>query len=715
MAGLLLVSLLLAGCDGDDGAPGLAGPQGPPGVPAPADIGTAESVTATIDEVTIASPPLMRFRLADAAGNAVTGLPAGAISFTIAKLVPGTDGNASYWQSYRNGIEVANGIGPGAEDQVQAETENGTEGTLVDNGDGSYAYTYATDLTQVDDVPFQPELTHRAGFEIRGFVAIDNPTYTWQPSTGSTDNVFTREIVADETCNRCHDKLAVHGDARFQNRYCMTCHNPESADAQSGNTVDMTVMTHKIHYGADLPSVKAGGEYAIWGFRDIKHDYSNVVYPQDVRNCRSCHDENDPATPDAANWFRMPTVEACGACHDDVDFATGQNHGAGISAGNGECTICHSPGKPLGVEEAHVIPEQVAAAAFKFNLLDVADTAPGELPAVTVSVTDPTNGDNPYDVLNDPAFSGSARLVVNVAWNNLEISNTGSGSGADSGAPAQPLQLNVLADGLDNADGTFTVTAAAPIPADVTGSGIAALEGRTRVDGLTVAVPGEAQSYAITDGVATDRREVVELSRCNDCHQSLSLHGSNRTDNIELCVTCHNPNATDIAARVRGGADSSNSPDGKDEESIELKTMIHAIHAGIGRENGFFVYGFFGTPHDYSEVVYPGKLTNCEGCHKPGTYYPVGAFALAVSTDTGADPDDPFDDINTAPNAAACWGCHDRDAAVAHMEANGGAFDVMQTPDGTLVSISQGTVIETCDVCHGPGRSADVKVLHGIE
>lgn len=712
---VLLVVLMLAGCDGDDGAPGPAGPPGPPGGMTPVTIGDATAVTATIDGVTIASPPVMRFTLADGGGFPVIGLPAGSVSFTIAKLVPGTDGNAGYWQSYINGVEAANGIGPGTEDQVQAITENGSAGQLVDNGDGTYAYTYATDVTAVAGIEWQPELTHRAGFEIRGFVTIDNPTYDWQPSTGNVTNLFTREIVSDASCNRCHDKLALHGGARFQNRYCMTCHNPGSADAQSGNTVDMTVMTHRIHRGAALPSVADGGEYAIWGFRDIKHDYSGVVYPQDIRNCRNCHDESDPATPDAANWFRVPTVQACGSCHDDVNFETGANHADGITAGNGECTLCHAPGMTFGVAEAHVIPAQEAATAFEFNILDIVNTAPGEFPAVTVSVTDPTRGDLAYDVLSDPAFSGGARLVVEVAWTNLDISNTGSGSGSATGAPAQPLGLNVLTGGVANGDGTFTVTSTTAIPAGVAGSGTAALEGRARVAGLSVPVAGVSRSFAITDGLAVDRRQIVTLSRCNDCHQSLSLHGANRTDNIELCVTCHNPDSTDLAARVRGGADSSTAPDGKDEETIEFKTLVHAVHAGNSRENGFTVYGFFGEPHEYGSVVYPGRLANCEGCHRPGTYYPVGAFALAMTADSGADLDDPYDDINITPNAASCWGCHDRAAAVAHMEANGGAFDAMQTAAGTLISGSRGTVIETCDVCHGPGRSADVKVLHGIE
>ena len=54
---------------------------------------------------------------------------------------------------------------------------------------------------------------------------------------------ISREIAATETCNACHDNLAIHGGARFEMQECVTCHNPGSADANSGNTVDMSVMT----------------------------------------------------------------------------------------------------------------------------------------------------------------------------------------------------------------------------------------------------------------------------------------------------------------------------------------------------------------------------------------------------------------------------------------------------------------------------------------
>jgi OmcA/MtrC family decaheme c-type cytochrome len=720
-----IVLFAVAACSGDDGNDGQPGPPGPPGPATPVDADDATEIEASISEVTIASPPVVTFALSDGSGAPVVNLEPGSISFYIAKLVPGTNGEASAWQSYINRIEEA-GMGdwPGTEDQVQATSENGATGELIDNGDGTYQYTFATDVANVPGVPYEPGLTHRVSFEVRDLVPVLNPSYDFVPATGATSNLFTREIVKDETCNACHTQLALHGNGRFTVQNCMTCHNPGSTDAQSTNTVDMKVMTHKIHYGASLPSVQAGGEYAIWGSMNTKHDYSNVVYPGDILDCRGCHDENDPETPDAANWFNVPTAEACGSCHDDVNFATGENHGNGISAGNDQCSTCHGGNSGLRADRVHVNRAREAAEAFQYNIISVADTGPGETPTVVFSVTDPTNGDAPYDIQNDDPFvQGASSLAIDIAWDTLALNNLGSNSGSASGAPAQPYQIDVLDGGSrDNGDGTFTAVSPDPIPLGTEGSGIVAIEGHPAADldgdgeiDDRVPAKGVSATYAITDGVPRDRAEIVTIEKCNACHQPLSLHGNNRTDNIELCLVCHTSDTTDIRRRGEAGCDSSSCVDGKDEETVEFKTMIHAIHAGEERTNGYVAYGRRGSVNDYSEVVYPGNLADCTGCHKPGTYYPVGASALAATIDVSADIDSPFDDLNITPNTAACWGCHDRPQSVAHMESFGGAFDAVQTPEGTLISQSAGTVIETCDVCHGPGRSSDVAVLHGLE
>lgn len=742
-------ALFLGACEGDQGPPGPQGPEGPEGPPGPpptVNIADAAEINPAITDVTITSQPVVTFTLSDGGDNPIVGLPAGSIRFTIAKLTPGTDGNPSTWQSYVNTVEEANGIGPGTEDQIQATREVGSAGTLVDNGDGSYVYTFATDVANVTDpipVSYDPTLTHSVGFEIRGFVPVDNPTYTFQPSDGATSGIFTRDIVKTATCNVCHNKLALHGNGRFETPYCVTCHNPGSTDAQSGNTVDMTVMIHKIHRGAQLPSVIAGGEYAIWGFADIKHDYSDVIFPQDIRNCMNCHNQNDPDTPDAIDWITMPSMQACGACHDDVNFMTGENHSdANIAVpDNASCTTCHSDTGFVGpVDESHAILVQGAAQAFQYNILSATDTGQGQNPIVTFCVTNPTQPVDPppanpnacntaatYDIANDAPFvqpGGASRVAIDLGWNTVDYTNIGSGSavpGFRPGSAAQVVSLDPLGgNATDNMDGTFTMTSNVAVPINVSGSLVVAIEGHPAVDvngdGVADRLPvtGATDFFGITDNPAVARRKVVDIANCNQCHQQLSLHGDNRTDNIDLCVSCHNADATDIRARNEAGVDASNSADGGDEVAVDFKRMIHRIHAG-----NVVVYGFGGSLHDYRDVEYPGILSDCTACHVGDTYYPVDAQVLATTYDTGdgttASLADPTDDLNITANAAVCSSCHPSESAAAHMELNGAAFDAMQALDGTLTSASGRPVFETCDVCHNEGRIADVAVVHEFE
>ena len=87
-------------------------------------------------------------------------------------------------------------------------------------------------------------------------MCIRDRPYTFQPSTGATTGIFSREIVETATCDNCHTSLTAHGGARVDVQYCVMCHNPGTTDPYSGNTLDMKVMVHKIHTGNTLPSIQ---------------------------------------------------------------------------------------------------------------------------------------------------------------------------------------------------------------------------------------------------------------------------------------------------------------------------------------------------------------------------------------------------------------------------------------------------------------------------
>jgi OmcA/MtrC family decaheme c-type cytochrome len=485
----------------------------------------------------------------------------------------------------------------------------------------------------------------------------------------------------------------------------------------------------------------------------------------------------------------METVDAlsCGGCHRDRLVLTGfdattwlgtyafrhviNNNQQDIA--DGECLNCHNAATAGFTADVHQNLTAQAAARFQYNILSVTSTGEGEFPVITFSITDPTNNDTPYDLsaANGPwdtaAWGGATRLAVTVAWPTDAYSNLGSGSEQTSptppgspanrpGSPAQPVSIDPLSDlaAADNMDGTYTVTSPVAVPMmGLTGDSIAVtIEGHPLLDlnengQADEDPPWRNEEIPATTAVAfftigedpdddpTPRFEVVDINLCNNCHGKLSFHGNNRTDNIDACVTCHNGNATDIRARqeaIEGTFGNELVEGDKNEESIDFKRMIHQIHAG-----NVVIYGFGGSRYDYSEVTFPGELSNCTGCHLEGTYYPTrddDDFRLAttfISDNFGnADnPDDvvpttgrtanrattlanPEDDLNITSNTSACGACHASAFAESHMvNVGGGSYSVMQLNDGTLES----DTVETCTTCHSPGQDGDVARAHGLD
>jgi OmcA/MtrC family decaheme c-type cytochrome len=141
-----------------------------------------------------------------------------------------------------------------------------------------------------------------------------------------------------------------------------------------------------------------------------------------------------------------------------------------------------------------------------------------------------------------------------------------------------------------------------------------------------------------------------------------------------------------------------------------MKYMIHRLHAGGTVGQPYEVCGFGNSVHVY-DFVYPGKLNNCEGCHVPGGYYPVEPDTTLGTTILVGDDPLPTDDVVISPNSAVCTACHITDLAKQHMIQNGGDFEATKAADSALISSG----VETCALCHGPGGTADVVEVHGVE
>lgn len=347
--------------------------------------------------------------------------------------------------------------------------------------DGVYTYRFNSALPE----DFDRTVPHTIGVYARRDLLefdldryVENKFIHFLPTEGEVTLLDTppRDVVRTQICNQCHDPLSLHGGSRIEVELCVQCHTPQSTDPESGNTVDMKVMIHKIHRGASLPSVVAGTPYQIIGFRNSVHDYSDVHFPQDIRNCETCHvpgpDQAAGAAPAAfaaegvadlgggtqsAAWLLNPTRAACGSCHDDVNFTTGENHPGGPQISDNLCAQCHSFEGELefsaDIRGAHTPPyKSRQLEGINLEILDVVDTGPGDNPTVLFELTNNIGeeiapGDLPFFnlVMAGPTTDYGLRVS----------------EGAGGAVPAGVSPAGV---------GAYSYTFAAAIPGDAKGS-----------------------------------------------------------------------------------------------------------------------------------------------------------------------------------------------------------------------------------------------------
>ena len=535
---------------------------------------------------------------------------------------------------------------------VQATADSGGQWTEV--ALGTYRYRFGTTLP----AGFDQTRTHTLGiYGSRNLASIIEKTYyknllyDFRPDGGAVTAKW--DAIATATCNNCHDPLALHGGSRQEVKLCVLCHNAtQSTDPDTGNTVEMRSMVHKIHNGPAL----ANG-YTIIGFNNAVHDYSHVTYPQDVRNCTTCH---VASSPEGHIWYTNPSRTACGSCHDSIDWETGENHVAGPMADDLACKFCHQPqGESefdASIKGAHTIPtksEQLKG--LKLEILNVTNTDPGSSPTITFKVTN-----------NDGSFVDPKTL------NSLRFNLGGSNSDYSTYIREAANNANSICSG-----GTCTYTYVAKLPADATGSWTATADCYRNVTlnpGPATAVREAAKNpifyFPVTDAQAVARRSIADTAKCNKCHETLALHGGQRFK-VEECIICHNPTAT---AEV---------DDGGPNEGISMQWMVHRIHTGeeLGRDYRIDDVSF-------NEVLYPGDRRNCAACHNAGTYdLPLPDGLLPVSTPRDYVPE-------WKPTAAACLACHDSIDAAAHAYVNNAPF------------------AEACASCHGEGRDFAVSKVH---
>ena len=601
--------------------------------------------------------------------------------------------------------------------------ELGGKATQV--GPGQYQYTFMAKAPAGFDPTVTTTVAVAGNRDLTPFDQGTNyggATFNFVPNGAPV--TVTRDVIRTQSCNTCHYQLAFHGGYAAGMPMCVMCHQPQNADPVTGNTLDFKVFAHKIHMGAQLPSVLgytsgtqtiAPVPYEIIGYMNSVNNFSTVVDPADPRRCEVCHSQTTGAAQ-ATAFLTEPSRAACGACHDNVDFATGANHPGGFQLNDTECTNCHIPQGETpfdaSIQGAHVVPTDTTAtypqnpdtliAGINLAITSVTNTSAGQTPAVAFTLQDNSGNNIPLSQTSDLSFT--------MAGPTTDYGYTSFGSDTTS-TPGYVTESASKAACSSSGACTYTFTHA--IPAAATGTYTIGGEARMTV---TVLAGTNAQqtinespanpvvNFSVDGSPVAPRRTVVALANCNACHVDLMLHGGLRNNN-EYCVLCHNPSNTDFTQRPNAVVVSERT---QPFQGINFNLLIHRLHDGVNAATNpggppkypYIVVGYMGSSNDFSGTLFPvmspaGDATymqDCAVCHTNGSEQnlPIGLNAVQ----------DPQSWIQGAtgnpvqPASDACSGCHVSEGESAHFLAN---TDVLG---------------ESCNVCHGVGAQFAVDAVH---
>ncbi|MBE0623173.1 MAG: OmcA/MtrC family decaheme c-type cytochrome [Burkholderiales bacterium] len=151
---------------------------------------------------------------------------------------------------------------------------------------------------------------------------------------------------------------------------------------------------------------------------------------------------------------------------------------------------------------------------------------------------------------------------------------------------------------------------------------------------FTLGADGIAVPVMAADGTTpTDIKKVVDRASCNECHSSLTAHGTRVDPNY--CVICHNPGSTDYNTN----------------NTIDLKNMIHKFHMGKDLTKDYQIVRAYakGTLADAAATkigfTFPQAPQNCVKCHDGSA--------------TASHPSAQGDNWKNVPSRNACGACHD--------------------------------------------------------
>jgi len=143
-------------------------------------------------------------------------------------------------------------------------------------------------------------------------------------------------------------------------------------------SIKLSTLVHKIHFArllegyAERNNLVNPGQLAFVGFQDTLINFSEILFPQDIRNCTKCHTDTGATCSTTQpcgigqecqggkcvnrSWVKA-SGNVCTTCHD-VDHAWGHVQLMTYQSPDGPietCEVCHGEDADFAVEKVHNI------------------------------------------------------------------------------------------------------------------------------------------------------------------------------------------------------------------------------------------------------------------------------------------------------------------------------------------------------------------------
>lgn len=336
-----------------------------------------------------------------------------------------------------------------------------------------------------------------------------------------------------------------------------------------------------------------------------------------------CPDGTSAALPGASSLrIIAATGASCGGCHDSDDakahFKAMTSEDEDVR--NESCGTCHREGGLKPVSLVHARPE-LGPPGLKVQVLAARIDGTTRKPVVRLQIND-----------NAGATLTRDGLSINFVVSKVESIVPASGGAAIAGpqrnymartvtqidTPSYPLDAStprMVAQPIAEAStagvftevqaGVYDYTFAFALPAgyDAAATHVVALYATRTVQGVRFVSNAERSFVPSAPDTPGTTRKIVRTETCNGCHNPLAEHGGAR-QSVLLCVNCHTQGALD--------PESGN--------TIDFNVMIHKIHMGerlpsVQAGRPFVIVGNGASVHDFSDVLFPRAVENCQTCH----------------------------------------------------------------------------------------------------